>query len=109
VNYTKKKSITLGVIFCIFILCSLTYHPIVANESLDEKPVSYNYQFEKNNYCGCFEESKGLWPFPIICFTLYHLAVYIVNNDPFGEIGDQMAVEIIVMTATLIGCRWVET
>ena len=49
----KKKSITLGVIFSIFILCSLTYQPIVANESLDvtldEKPASYNNQFEKVN------------------------------------------------------------
>jgi hypothetical protein len=59
----KKISIFLGAVFCIFILCSITYQPIVANESLRIK--------NKNNDCGCYKKvSKLGWPFPIICTLL---------------------------------------
>jgi hypothetical protein len=50
----KKKSITLGVVFCIFILCSLTYQPIIANESLDttlnNESVSYDIKSIRVNH-----------------------------------------------------------
>jgi hypothetical protein len=83
----KKKSITLGVVFCIFILCSLTYQPIVANESIDtslsKKSVNYNNQskqidikpdyklllsgIKKDNDCGCYEQDELYPEFSRIC------------------------------------------
>ena len=123
----KKKSITLGVLFCIFILCSLTYQPIVANESLDtkldEKGVSYNNHLDKininsiiklllrskilGNDCGCDTESKVLWPFPILCSIL--LTPYIISTigwfifklDIFRIINT-----IIYVIGEILGCPW---
>jgi len=121
----EKKSITLGVVFCIFILCSLTYQPIIANESidttLDEKEVSYNNHLDKininsiiklllssmksSNDCGCDDGFKGLWPFPILCTLLYLIA----------ELSLRFGISIagppfLHMIASIIGsifhCRW---
>lgn len=59
----KKINIFLGAVFCIFILCSITYQPIAANKSLIIK--------DKNDDCGCYKKvSKVKWPFPIICTLL---------------------------------------
>jgi len=122
----KKKSITLGVVFCIFILCSLTYQPIVANESLDakleEKSVSYNNQLKKidiksifsllfngikkDTDCGCGADSKGIWPFPVICISLFLFWAYIERNEPLGYPWDDMFIEMIMAFGIIFNCRW---
>jgi hypothetical protein len=121
----QKKSITLGVVFCIFILCSLTYQPIVANESLDttldETVFSKSNQFErieiksiinllldsieKNGDCGCFEESEGNWHFPIICFLLEYLATYIAENE--SGTASRVIYDFIEILAKTFDCRWI--
>jgi len=122
----QKKFITLGVVFCIFILCSLTYQPIIANQSIDntlgEKTLSNNNQLRKidinsiiklllrskilGNNCGCDEESKGLWPFPIICGILYILSEISLR---FGVsiAGPPFLHMITSIIAMVFGCNWV--
>jgi len=121
----QKKSITLGILFCIFILCSLTYQPIVANESLDttldEKAVNYYNPLKqidikpvyklllsgikKNDDCGCFEEYEENWHFPIICFLLEYLAIYIAENGS-GTISN-VIYDFIEILAKTLDCKWI--
>jgi len=112
----EKKSINLGVVFCIFILCSLTYQPIVANQSLytplDEKSVSYNNQLrkidiksiitvllrsvKKDNGCGCYEQDKLYPDFPRICgffailFFIGLFASFVLGIDFIVTIADNL-------------------
>ena len=101
------------IIVSIFILCSLTYQPIVANDTLDsiidKKTVSFREHIEKMNFkeisylflrntreekdCDCENESIEfrLWPYPIICasifvflFILWFLQFVVVGEGPVG-------------------------
>ena len=79
----KKKSITLGVLFCILILSSLTYQPIVANETFKDKSNQSDIELYD---CGCEDESKSLWPFPFLCtilnmFRFIGIFIFLVTQD----------------------------
>jgi len=122
----KKKSITLMVVFCIFIICSFTYQPIVANESVDTafdvKDISHNNRFEKininsiirlllkgsnsGNDCGCDDESKGLWPFPFICGVLYIISEISLRFG-ISIAGPPFLHMIASIIASIFHCRWV--
>jgi len=70
-----KKSTLIGIsILSVFILCSLSYQPIIAEKPII-KPKEEVISVESND-CGC--SSKPIWNFPVICALLYPIAIIIV-------------------------------
>ena len=103
-----RKILVIGVsILSVFILCSLSYQPIIADTSIENIPIIkesktsnldvaeikelYNRLIEmksqSNDDCGC-EETTG-WDFPIFCDilsilrTLSVYAMYILHIPPY--------------------------
>ena len=69
-----NKSSLIGIsILSFFILCSLTYQPIIAEDKPIVKIKQYNEIIEEDD-CGC--ENKLDWGFPVICAILYMLQVF---------------------------------
>ena len=84
-----KKSTLIGIsILSVFILCSLSYQPIIA-----EKPIEQITQQvkESKNDCGCNDESSR-WGFPIICSVLtilsgiFMILVISMNQNQFLDL-----------------------
>jgi len=70
-----KKSTLIGLsILSVFLLCSLSYNPIIAEKPII-KPREEVISVESKD-CGC--SSKPIWNFPIICALLYPIAILIV-------------------------------
>jgi len=85
----KSKSIIIGIsILSVFILCSLSYQPIIA-----EKPIEQITQQvkESKNDCGCNDESSR-WGFPIICsflgvfLLIFMILVISMNQNQFLDV-----------------------
>jgi len=81
-----NKPTIIGIsILSVFILCSLSYQPIIA-----EKPIEQITQQvkESKNDCGCNDESSR-WGFPIICSVLgvflliFMILVISMNQNQF--------------------------
>ena len=70
-----KKIIVVGLsILSVFILCSLSYQPILAEKQII-KPREEVISVESED-CEC--NSKSIWNFPVICALLYPIAIFIV-------------------------------
>jgi NADH:ubiquinone oxidoreductase subunit 3 (subunit A) len=102
----KKKSITLGVVFCIFILCSLTYQPIVANENKN----STEYQLDFESYdCGCDDTEEAFWDFPITCAILESLVIILKYNAPWPEPPlYSILIELVYFFGLIFYCDWAQ-
>ena len=84
-----KKSIIFGFsILSVFLLCSISYQPIIA-----EKPIEQITQQvkESKNDCGCNDESSR-WSFPIICsilgvfWLIFMILVISMNQNQFLDL-----------------------
>ena len=84
-----RKILVIGIsILCVFILCSLSYQPIIA-----EKPIEQITQQvkESKNDCVCNDESSR-WGFPIICSVLgvflliFMILVISMNQNQFLDL-----------------------
>jgi hypothetical protein len=66
----KKNILIVGCIISCFILVSLSYQPIIADEQIDAIPIIEDTQTTiSDDDCGCNDESSR-WGFPIICSVL---------------------------------------
>ncbi len=75
-----KKSTLIGLsILSVFLLCSLSYQPIIAEQPII-KPKE-NVILVESKDCGC--SSKPIWNFPIICAILYVLQVFSLSISIF--------------------------
>jgi hypothetical protein len=72
-----KKIAVIGIsILSVFILCSLSYQPIIADTPIEEIKETKVY-----DDCGC--EDTNNWDFPIICWILERLWFFIPQISPF--------------------------
>jgi len=107
----NKVCMSIGVVFSIFILCSLTYLPISANDSIDlviknQPPENQNSKINtevvfnelitkiknKNNDCDCDKHKSSINKHPIICSILTPIWIIValitalitpIMNPPF--------------------------
>ncbi len=71
-----KNIVVIGIsILSVFILCSVSYQPIIADEQIESIPVV-------DNDCGCNPYNID-WDFPIICWILEMLWYLIPQFSPF--------------------------
>jgi hypothetical protein len=97
-----KKSMVKGIcILSIFILCSITYQPIIADESIEQiGQIKDSKVYKKNNDglkelynrlieiklnddCGCSSDSEG-WNFIILCAIFIWLKELILVISPYS-------------------------
>ena len=97
-----KKSMVKGIcILSIFILCSITYQPIIADESIEQiGQIKDSKVYKKNNDglkelynrlieiklnddCGCSSDSEG-WNFIILCAIFILLKELILIISPYS-------------------------
>ena len=81
-----KKSTLIGIsILSVFILCSLSLQPIIAEKPIEQ--ITQQVKESKNDY-GCNDESSR-WGFPIICSVLgvflliFMILVISMNQNQF--------------------------
>ena len=119
-----KKSVILGIsILSVFILCSLSYQPIIADTPIEtitqvKKSKSSNldvdeikelyakllgFKSQSNDDCGCDMVRK--WPFPIICIQLF-LMVKLVEIFHILPIGYPPLLVILYAVAGKFNCPW---
>ncbi|MCD4664038.1 MAG: hypothetical protein K8R68_02130 [Bacteroidales bacterium] len=119
-----KKSIILGgSILCLFILVSLSYQPIVADMPIETIPMAkeskasnldadeikelytklLELKSQSNNDCGC--DMVRIWPFPIICITLY-LMIKFVEIFHLWPIGFPPLLVPLYALAGIFNCPW---
>ena len=117
-----RKTAIIGIsILSVFILCSLSYQPIIANAPIeniaiikkskaadvDEIKELYNKLLELksqlNNDCGC--DMVRIWPFPIICITLY-LMIKFVEIFHLWPIGFPPLLVPLYALAGIFNCPW---
>ena len=120
-----RKIVVIGVsILSVFILCSLSYQPIIAdtpietitqvkkskvsNLNVDELKELYNRLIEMKSQskddCGCENDNTTRWSFPVLCTLLaplFILAVYLLIH----HIGD-FIVQIILAIGSMLNCPW---
>ena len=91
-----KKSIIIGVsVLSIFILCSLSYQPIIADTPIEPMPMAkkskasdldvdelkelytklLELKYQSKDDCGCGDTTG--WGFPIICTTIYLFFIFL--------------------------------
>jgi len=102
-----KKLTSIGlIILSVLILCSLSYYPIIAEKSINQKSQE-EWEFkETNNECGCEKKSiGGIWPFPIICITLY-LMIKFVEIFHLWPIGFPPLLVPLYALAGIFNCPW---
>ncbi len=68
----KKSILIAGSILSLFILVSLSYQPIIAEQPII-KPKEEVISVESND-CGC--SSKPIWNFPVICSLLLPIVLF---------------------------------
>ena len=103
VNYKMKNKEIIGfTILSIFILCSLSYQPIIANETIE------NTSFIKDNKKTVFFGSIR-WNFPFICATLFivYQILYFIWETWFWWFRTPPILRMLVeRLAEIIGCDW---
>ena len=122
-----KKSIIFGMsILSVFILCSLSYQPIIADTPIENIPIIkkskvsnldinelkelYNKLIEiksqSNDDCGCDKDNSEFidWDFPIICTILG--AIAIIGIFLFMTIGITIIGEIAFFLGNVFNCPW---
>ena len=122
-----KKSIIIGVsILSIFILCSLSYQPIIADtpieqivqvekskaSDLDVDEIKELYikllelKSQSNDDCGCDKNNTEFidWDFPIICRILGAIAIFGIFL--FMTIGITIIGEIAFFLGNVFNCSW---
>jgi len=99
-----NKSTLIGLsILSVFILCSLSYQPIIAEKPII-KPREEVISVESED-CGC--SSKPIWNFPIICALLYPIAIFFVYWWAwFGLDESNHLFFAFVKLANKFGCEW---
>jgi len=119
-----RKIVVIGVsILSVFILCSLSYQPIIADtpietisiakeskaSNLDVFDIKELYtkllelKSQLNNDCGC--DMVRIWPFPIICITLY-LMIKFVEIFHLWPIGFPPLLVPLYALAGIFNCPW---
>ena len=59
----KKTKIFLGVVFCLFLIASISFQPVIATKTMEKI-------LDKED-CEChIKITKRAWPFPVICTIL---------------------------------------
>jgi len=103
-KYLMKKNILLfGCIICCFILVTLSYQPILAEESIET--ITQQVKESKND-CDC--EKKGIvsiWQFPIICAIL-HILIKFVERYHLWPIGFPPLLVPLYGLAGILRCNW---
>ena len=90
-----KKSALFGFsILSVFILCSLSYPPIIADEQIDSLPIV-------DVDCGCNSNNID-WDFPILCWILERLWYIIPQFSPFPV---PLMHWVIIIIAESLGCQ----
>jgi hypothetical protein len=119
-----RKIVVIGVsILSVFILCSLSYQPIIAdtpieqivqveeskasNLDVDELKELYSRLIEMKSQstddCGC--DMVKIWPFPIICIQLF-LMIKFVELFHLWPIGYPPLLVILYAVAGKFNCPW---
>ncbi len=71
-----KKSTLIGLsIISVFLLCSLSYNPIVAEEPIIE--IKKDVNLVEDEDCGC--SSKSIWNFPILCSLMFPIIIFLMT------------------------------
>ena len=115
-----RKIFIIGIsILSVFILCSLSYQPIIADTPIEQiketktsvsrvdrlREAYYKLVEEKSNEdCGCEKDNTTRWSFPVLCTLLsplFILAVYLVLHN----IGD-FIVQCILAIGSMLNCPW---
>ena len=117
----RKTAIIVISILSVFILCSLSYQPIIADTPIEniaiikkskasdvgELKELYTKLIEMksqlNNDCGC--DMVRIWPFPIICITLY-LMIKFVEIFHLWPIGFPPLLVPLYALAGIFNCPW---
>ena len=78
-----RKQLIIGLsILSVFLLCSMSYQPIIADEQIDIIPIMEDTQTSiSDDECDCNEDID--WDFPIICWILERLWYIIPQFSPF--------------------------
>ena len=121
-----KKSIIIGVsVLSIFILCSLSYQPIIADTPIEPIPMAkeskafdldvdelkelyiklLELKYQSKDDCGC-ENTTG-WGFPVICSILLVIDVICVFLFTIFGLGAFLS-EIIWLIGEILGCGWTQ-
>jgi hypothetical protein len=96
-----KKSIVIGITFLsIFLLCSISYQPIIADEPIIEPEhiLIEEYSIIEED-CPCEENND--WDFPLICWILERLWYIIPQFSPFPV---PLMHWVIIIIAEMLGC-----
>lgn len=100
-----KKIIVIGIsILSVFILCSLSYNPIIAEKPIiktKEEVISI-----ESEDCGC--NSKSIWNFPILCSLMFPIIIFLMTLSAITGINEfhYLAQDFINIGENL-GCWWV--
>jgi hypothetical protein len=105
-----KKNIISGLcILSVFLLCSLSYQPIIAEKPIEKISQQVMEFRESKNDCGC--EDTKIWGFPILCtllLPLYFKLFLIVGILPGGLADPFLLICLaIYKIAETLGCWWV--
>ena len=64
----KKYMIISGSILCLFVICSLTFHPIIAVKQIEHNSIVDD--IKKSDFGSCDCKSKDNYPF-VLCYSTY--------------------------------------
>ena len=87
-----KKNIIFGLcILSVFLLCSLSYQPIIAEKPIEQITQQVKEFRESKNDCGC-NNLNIQWNFPIICsilgvfWLIFMILVISMNQNQFLDL-----------------------